>query len=112
MTRMEKAMNTLLLSFALGFLITFPTSLESFPDEDLGRWEVYNLSSLPVYDDLCDPLTIGNQTMASRQFIYGHLIPHSHDDAGWLKTVDQYFAGQCGRRFKMGSDGCFVLSRE
>lgn len=27
------------------------------------------------------------------EHLYVHLIPHSHDDVGWLKTPDEYFTG-------------------
>ena len=30
---------------------------------------------------------------ASEDHLYVHLIPHSHDDVGWLKTPDEYFTG-------------------
>ena len=28
-----------------------------------------------------------------RERLQVHLVPHTHDDVGWLKTVDQYFYG-------------------
>jgi hypothetical protein len=30
---------------------------------------------------------------AQAEHLYVHIIPHSHDDVGWLKTIDEYFTG-------------------
>ena len=29
----------------------------------------------------------------NNETLYLHLVPHSHQDVGWLKTVDEYFYG-------------------
>ena len=34
-----------------------------------------------------------NDTAENSPHLYVHLCPHSHDDVGWLKTVDEYFTG-------------------
>jgi hypothetical protein len=34
-----------------------------------------------------------HKTTINKELINVHLICHSHDDVGWLKTVDEYFYG-------------------
>ena len=34
-----------------------------------------------------------NGTVKDEEKLQVHLVPHTHDDVGWLKTVDQYYYG-------------------
>ena len=47
---------------------------------DHGQYHHHNLKA-----EATDYKTSGVKTI--------HIAPHSHDDVGWLKTVDEYFDG-------------------
>ena len=51
--------------------------------------------SIPVKNDQkssCKP-AYSTCNLGKPGYINVHLVPHTHDDVGWLKTVDQYYYG-------------------
>jgi hypothetical protein len=45
------------------------------------------------YFDQLKSKEFNNRVKSGNGPLIVHLIPHSHDDVGWLKTVDQYYSG-------------------
>ena len=52
---------------------------------------------LPAIAVTTEPTKWGNvrpaRVLDINDTIYVHVVPHTHDDVGWLKTVDEYYYG-------------------
>ena len=44
------------------------------------------------------PDPYSNCEIGKADYVNVHIVPHTHDDVGWLKTADQYFDGS-GREY-------------
>ena len=62
------------------------------------RWLIYFLLSL-CYDF---STIFAFDCASKKEKLQVHLVPHTHDDVGWLKTVDEYYYG-ANRTIQAGS---------
>ena len=55
--------------------------------------QVYVLPSIPRSSSRASQCGIQSCPKTQPGKLNVHLVPHTHDDVGWLKTVDQYYYG-------------------
>jgi len=51
------------------------------------------LSIEPIWTTDTCPKAYSHCNLGKDGYINIHMVSHTHDDVGWLKTVDQYFYG-------------------
>jgi hypothetical protein len=66
-------------------LILIPSCITSYKLET-GTNVIENTFKCKGFEEKCPELDPGKK-------IHVHIVPHSHDDMGWLKNIDEYYYG-------------------
>ncbi|KAC9878025.1 hypothetical protein E3N88_45154 [Mikania micrantha] len=83
--------------FLLGFVFFKPRCIRHSHQEPNTMKRLLNISALLLilcfWVGECKFMVYDTSQRIQSDKINVHLVPHSHDDVGWLKTVDQYYTG-------------------